>query len=318
VEIDGITTLTEAERALWDWPEDWVDLERERRAYVGRKHWQQWLTDWKARCGAPGAGFSVDEAGAVVAGNSGEVDLDLLQRLIPWRKGPWRLGGESIDAEWRSEWKWDRIAEAVAGLPKRSVADVGGGNGYYAFRLLDAGAGRVTVFDPTEKSYLQAAVARYAAGAEDRLALSLGGEDDLVHFEKRYDLILCMGVQYHRRDPWSMMQRLFNALQPGGTLIFETLIWPGDDAVGFMPPGRYCGMRNVWLLPTRAGIASFASRAGFKPPEFIHTGPTLPAEQRLTPWTFAQSLGDWLDPADPTKTIEGWHAPCRSIALMQR
>ncbi len=29
-----------------------------------------------------------------------------LQRLHPWRKGPYSLFGIDIDAEWRSDWKW--------------------------------------------------------------------------------------------------------------------------------------------------------------------------------------------------------------------
>ena len=260
MEIPGITHLDAEEVSRWDWPEAWVPIEDARRRYLARKHWQAWLADWEAAGLPEEAGFSVNEHGVVDAGAEWDLDPELLRRLIPWRKGPWNLAGTAIETEWRSEWKWDRIASAVGKLSKHEVADVGGGNGYYGFRLLEAGAGRVTVFDPTEKSFLQAALARRLAGVEDRLALSLGGEEDLDHFHGRFDLILCMGVQYHRRDPWTMMQRLYKALQPGGTLIFETLIWPGDESVGFMPPDRYCGMRNVWLLPTLAGIEAFASR----------------------------------------------------------
>src|SRR5690606_18590066 len=29
-----------------------------------------------------------------------------LQRLIPWRKGPFDLFAVHIDTEWRSDWKW--------------------------------------------------------------------------------------------------------------------------------------------------------------------------------------------------------------------
>ena len=32
-----------------------------------------------------------------------------LLRLIPWRKGPFNIGNVFIDAEWRSNMKWDRI-----------------------------------------------------------------------------------------------------------------------------------------------------------------------------------------------------------------
>ena len=31
------------------------------------------------------------------------------EQLRPWRKGPWNLFGLEIDAEWRSDQKWDRL-----------------------------------------------------------------------------------------------------------------------------------------------------------------------------------------------------------------
>ena len=35
---------------------------------------------------------------------------DQLQTLQPWRKGPFSLFGVHIDTEWRSDWKWSRVA----------------------------------------------------------------------------------------------------------------------------------------------------------------------------------------------------------------
>src|SRR5690606_39729543 len=32
------------------------------------------------------------------------------RELIPWKKGPFELCGETIDAEWRSDMKWERLA----------------------------------------------------------------------------------------------------------------------------------------------------------------------------------------------------------------
>ena len=74
---------------------------------------------------------------------------DLLLELAPWRKGPFQLGGIRIDAEWRSDWKWARLADAVGPLDGRNVLDVGCGNGYYALRMRDAGAAAVLGIDPT-------------------------------------------------------------------------------------------------------------------------------------------------------------------------
>ena len=57
-----------------------------------------------------------------------------LQGLHPWRKGPFSLFGVHVDTEWRSDWKWSRVA---AHLPRHSienaaVLDVGCGGGILA------------------------------------------------------------------------------------------------------------------------------------------------------------------------------------------
>ncbi|HBP78145.1 MAG TPA: tRNA 5-methoxyuridine(34)/uridine 5-oxyacetic acid(34) synthase CmoB, partial [Halomonas sp.] len=75
--------------------------------------------------------------------------FNLLRKLAPWRKGPFNLGGIEIDTEWRSDWKWQRVAPHLAPLKYRKVLDVGGGSGYHAWRMAGAGAAFVLVIDPS-------------------------------------------------------------------------------------------------------------------------------------------------------------------------
>ena len=65
-----------------------------------------------------------------------------LHALQPWRKGPFSLFGVQIDTEWRSDWKWNRVAPHLSPLAGRRVLDVGCGNGYYGWRMCAAGAAR--------------------------------------------------------------------------------------------------------------------------------------------------------------------------------
>ena len=37
-----------------------------------------------------------------------------LQTFCPWKKGPFELFGITIDAEWRSDWKWERILPHIS------------------------------------------------------------------------------------------------------------------------------------------------------------------------------------------------------------
>ena len=73
----------------------------------------------------------------------------VLKKLMPWRKGPFNLHGIFIDTEWRSDWKWQRIAPYISPLEGRTVLDVGCGNGYYGWRMLGEGARFVLGIDPT-------------------------------------------------------------------------------------------------------------------------------------------------------------------------
>ncbi|MEM7054742.1 MAG: DUF1698 domain-containing protein, partial [Pseudomonadota bacterium] len=73
---------------------------------------------------------------------------ETLKQLIPWRKGPLNLAGVKIDSEWRSDWKWQRIVPAIDLVGQR-VLDIGAGNGYFGFQMLNAGAREVLACDPT-------------------------------------------------------------------------------------------------------------------------------------------------------------------------
>ena len=57
------------------------------------------------------------------------------EQLIPWRKGPFDLFGMEIDAEWRSDKKWERLEKVVDNLKGKRVLDIGCNNGYFMFRM---------------------------------------------------------------------------------------------------------------------------------------------------------------------------------------
>ena len=52
-----------------------------------------------------------------------------LLALCPWRKGPLTIRGVDIDAEWRSDLKWNRVRSALADLTGNKVLEVGCGKG---------------------------------------------------------------------------------------------------------------------------------------------------------------------------------------------
>jgi len=237
---------------------------------------------------------------------------DLLMQLAPWRKGPFNVGGVHIDAEWRSDLKWQRVAGAIEPLEGRRVLDVGCGNGYYALRMADAGAAAVLGIDPTLLYVMQflAVTAYLERPPVSVLPLRLQELPDACH---AFDTTFSMGVLYHQRSPLDHLRQLRATLRPGGQLVLETIFIPGEESYACTPAERYARMKNVWLLPTLAELSTWLRRTGFRDVEIIDTAITTVAEQRSTEWMTFESLADALDPEDPTRTVEGWPAPRRVV-----
>ncbi len=271
--------------------------------------------------GAPcvGVGSGSEPARSPVQLNSAwhEQLRQLLDVFHPWRKGPFCLHGLRIDAEWRSDWKWARLAEAIAPLSGRLVLDVGCGNGYYGYRALGAGARLVMGIDPSLRFVMQFLAVNRFIGAEHLAVLPLA-DDDLPADMSGFDTLFSMGVLYHRRDAMRHLARLRDLLRPGGELVLETLILAGDGRRVLAPPGRYAKMRNVYAIPTLERLRDQLAACGLRRIRTIDQTWTTVAEQRATPWMRFQSLRDFLDPADPRRTVEGHPAPCRAILLAER
>jgi tRNA (mo5U34)-methyltransferase len=239
------------------------------------------------------------------------------EAIRPWKKGPYNLFGVEIDAEWRSDYKWQRFANELPNLKGADVLDVGGNNGYYSFRVLEQDPDYVLCIDPIARLWYQfQLMQRYAR--DPRLEFQMWGWQALDLMPESFDCILCMGILYHHTDPVQLCRNLFAALRPGGFLVMETIVIPGTEQVCLFPPDRYAMMRNVWFVPTVAATCSMLERTRFRDVEVIHTAVHEPAEQRSTLWNPAPSFEDFLDPKDREKTIEGLPAPHRAIVFAHK
>lgn len=245
---------------------------------------------------------------------------NLLKILMPWRKGPYRLAGIAIDTEWRSDWKWQRVEPHLSPLAGRRILDVGGGNGYHAWRMAGAGAAFVLVIDPSPRFYYQFHAVRHFVGDADgdRTHFLPVGIEDVPSKLAAFDTVFSMGVLYHRSSPLDHLLQLKEALVPGGELVLETLVVEGDERTVFMPGERYASMPNVYFLPSSQALAHWLERCGFESIRCVDETPTTLDEQRATEWMTFHSLADFLDPADPTRTIEGHPAPRRATLIARK
>lgn len=237
-----------------------------------------------------------------------------LRLLMPWRKGPVSILGLDINTEWHSDWKWDRVQPHIAPLKGKHVLDIGCGNGYYALRSYGKGADLVIGIDPGQKYIMQFyALKKYLGNIPVHL-LPLGIED-IPPSLKAFDTVFSMGVLYHRRSPLDHLYELRDCLKPGGELVLETLVVDGDVNSVLVPASRYQQMRNVWFLPSCDALVLWLQRCGFKNVRVVDVTKTSIEEQRATDWMTFDSLEQFLDPNDPSKTIEGYPGPMRAVVL---
>ncbi|MGB3725941.1 MAG: tRNA 5-methoxyuridine(34)/uridine 5-oxyacetic acid(34) synthase CmoB [Glaciecola sp.] len=242
--------------------------------------------------------------------------IAILKQFMPWRKGPFSFFDIEIDTEWRSDWKWQRVLPHIGNLQGQHVLDVGCGSGYHLFRMHEQGAKQVIGIDPTALFFFQFhCFKRYFPNLNLHF-LPLGIEQ--MPATRHFDTVFSMGVLYHRHDPIKFLQELKQQLRPNGQLVLETLVVDGDVNTVLMPESRYAQMRNVWFLPSIDALTLWLKRVGFSQVDCVDVDVTSINEQRATEWMENHSLADFLDPLDPTKTIEGYPAPKRAVLIAKR
>jgi tRNA (mo5U34)-methyltransferase len=191
------------------------------------------------------------------------------------------------------------------------VLDVGCGSGYHLFRMLGEEAKLVVGIDPTELFFYQFHIFKKYL-PQHKVHFAPIGIEDMPQLDA-FDTVFSMGVLYHRRDPIEFLYQLKQQLNSGGQLVLETIVIDGDDKAVLMPDERYAQMRNVWFLPSCDALAQWLSRVGFVDIKKVDESVTSIEEQRATEWMTNHSLVDFLDPNDPTLTVEGYPAPKRAV-----
>ena len=201
----------------------------------------------------------------------------------------------------------------IAPLHNRTVLDVGCGSGYHLWRMRGEGAEFVVGIDPSQLFYAQFQAIKHF-NPDPAVNLIPIGIDEMPAL-KQFDTVFSMGVLYHRRSPLDFLQQLKNQLRPGGELILETLVVEGDENTVLVPGERYAKMRNVWFIPSVAALTHWLTRLGFNNVRLADLNQTSLDEQRKTDWMDNESLIDFLDATDHSKTIEGYPAPLRAVMI---
>ncbi|EEO25826.1 tRNA 5-methoxyuridine(34)/uridine 5-oxyacetic acid(34) synthase CmoB [Helicobacter winghamensis] len=234
---------------------------------------------------------------------------EVARALIPWRKGPFKINDLEILSEWDSAIKYN-LLESHLDLKDKIIGDIGCNNGYYMFRMLAQNPKQILGFDPMPLCFLQYKFLQFFA-KEARLNFELLGIEELGFFTNSFDIMLCLGVLYHRKSPLDSIKLVFNSLKKGGEAVFDSLIIDGEGEIALCPKERYAKMPNVYFIPTLNTFRNWLESCGFKEVLHIATLKTAFDEQRKTEWSNGESLEDFLD-STGERTIEGYPAPKRA------
>lgn len=233
-----------------------------------------------------------------------------MRDFMPWRKGPFRIFGIDIDAEWRSERKWNRVLPVLPDLEGKIIADIGCNNGYYMFRMAPSQPRWAIGFEPYLQHYYAFKTLNAFANLSS-LQIELLGVEHIALYEQCFDVVFLMGILYHRKSPVEMLQDIRTAMKPGATLIVESQAIPGEEPVALFPEKTYAKVPGTYFVPTANCVKNWLIRVGFEEVEIFFSHPMNSEEQRKTDWMTFESYADFIDPADPSRTIEGYPAPLR-------
>ena len=233
-----------------------------------------------------------------------------LKKMMPWRKGPFNIFGIDIDAEWQSNRKWDRLLPEMPDLKDKLICDIGCNNGYYMFRMMEHKPAFILGIDPMIKYYYSFELLKSLTNINN-IDMQLFGVEHLHYFKNSFNVIFLMGIIYHHRSPFELLQKVRESLKKGGTLVIETQGIPGDDPVALFPEGRYAKVPGTYFIPTVKCLENFLKRAGFKDVKTFCTHKMSSVEQRVTDWMIYESYSDFISKDNPDLTVEGYPAPIR-------
>lgn len=287
-----------------------------------REKWMTWKNIAPLRCALsdlPLLNATVVLGDTVTLQSEEPIDLLALENvarlMMPWRKGPFDLFGLFIDTEWKSDQKYNFLRPHF-NLKGKKVGDIGCNNGYYMFRFLEDSPAKVVGFDPSALFKSQFDLINHFV--QSNIVYELLGVEHLPFYEEKFDVLFCLGVLYHRSDPVAMLKALHAGLEKDGELYLDTFIIEGEEPYALCPSDGYSKISNVYFVPTLKALENWCTKAGFKSFEVLGTVLTTSDEQRKTSWIESQSLEDFLDPDDSSKTVEGYPAPVRGYVRLKK
>jgi tRNA (mo5U34)-methyltransferase len=200
--------------------------------------------------------------------------VERAKELEPWLQGPFLLGGDLVvGGTWRIDSRWVTLAEHVPDVTGKRVLDVGSNAGYDPFMFNLRGAGEVLACEPFE--FIEQArflETLYKTGVDFQ---PIGWQELSPAEHGRFDLVHCHGVLYHEVDPMAVLRRLHEMTQPGGTLLFGSMMHADPllaDHCRFVPRS-YFRDSTWWWVPGPVAMREMLESLGYEVEEYFGQSP---------------------------------------------
>jgi tRNA (mo5U34)-methyltransferase len=164
------------------------------------------------------------------------------------------------------------------------VLDVGAWDGFFSFEAERRGAERVVAVDGPawrEPAWGPGGFGTKAGFELARRALRSAVEDREIDLEEisvetlgRFDVVLFLGVLYHLKHPWPVLERVASVCD--GLLILEThadLLDLRRPAMALYPGAEVAGDASNWWGPNVAALRAMLREEGFARVEVVHREP---------------------------------------------
>ncbi|MCG3716862.1 tRNA 5-methoxyuridine(34)/uridine 5-oxyacetic acid(34) synthase CmoB, partial [Aliarcobacter butzleri] len=239
------------------------------------KNVEPWFLQLKEACKIEKSNLKIDYGDWFSIGNRAdlsdeeyEIIVQTAKKLIPWRKGPFKIFDLEIDSEWQSNIKYNLI-RPYFNLKDKIVADIGCNNGYYMFRMLEDKPKRLIGFDPSPLTLHQFEFINHFVKSD--IVYEMLGVEHLEFYNHKFDFIFMLGVLYHRADPVGTLKSLARGLNSKGEILIDTFMIDGDDEICLTPNKRYSKIPNIYFIPTIPALKNWLERAGFENIEVLAT-----------------------------------------------
>lgn len=172
-------------------------------------------------------------------------------------------------------------------LKGKRVIDIGAWDGFFSFECERRGADVLAVDSPTyswnpegitiENKFYPNAGKKGFNFAHKILNSKVRTLDielpELKHSTQKYNLVLCLGILYHMKDPLGMIQIVYDLCENGGLCILEThadLFNIERPVLAFYPNDECNKDFGTWFGPNPACIEAMLKVVGFKDIEKIY------------------------------------------------